>query len=80
MSAYKCGREPAQGAYNHASVIRQMQYLQGHTRIDITKAVSQCTGFTHNPKRSHELALEQIGLYLKGKKSMADVTSDKTPT
>jgi hypothetical protein len=31
-------------------------------------AVSQCARFTHNPKRSHELALEQIGQYLKGTK------------
>jgi hypothetical protein len=56
----ECG-DPPQGTYNYASVIGQLQYLQGHTRINITMAVSQCACFTHNPKRSHELALEQIG-------------------
>ena len=43
-----------------------MQYLQGHSRPDITYAVSQCARFTHSPRRSHEIALERIGQYLKG--------------
>jgi Reverse transcriptase (RNA-dependent DNA polymerase) len=60
------GGEPANGAYNYASVIGMMQYLQGHSRPDITYAVSQCARFIHSPKRSHEIALERIGLYLKG--------------
>jgi hypothetical protein len=63
----KCG-DPPQGTYNYASVIGQLQYLQGHTPINITMAVSPCARFTHNPKCSHELALEQIGQYLKGTK------------
>jgi hypothetical protein len=63
----KCG-DPPQGDHNYASVIGQLQYLQGHTRIDITMAVIQFAHFTHNPKRSQELALEQIGQYLKGRK------------
>ena len=29
-------------------------------------AASQCARYVHNPKRSHELALIQIGRYLKG--------------
>ena len=29
-------------------------------------ATSQCARYVHNPKRSHELALLQIGRYLKG--------------
>jgi hypothetical protein len=60
--------DPPQGTYNYTSVIGQLQYLQGHTRINITMAVSQCARFTHNRKRSHELALEQIGQFLKGTK------------
>ena len=43
-----------------------MQYLQGHTRPDITYAVSSCARHVHGTKRSHELALERIGQYLKG--------------
>ena len=58
--------DPAECSFNYASVIGMMQYLQGHSRPDITMAVSQCSRFTHNPKRSHELALVRIGQYLKG--------------
>ena len=58
--------DPPNGSYNYASVIGMLQYLQGHSRPDITYAVSQCACFVHSPKRSHEEALERIGLYLKG--------------
>ena len=56
---------PVQGKYSYSSVIGMLQYLQGHSRPDITHAVSQCAQFTHNPKRSQEVALEQVGQYLK---------------
>jgi hypothetical protein len=42
-----------------------LQYLQGHSRPDITFAVSQCARFAHSPHPSHEVALERIGQYLK---------------
>ena len=58
--------ELAQGLYNYASVVGMLNYLQGHSRIDITFAVSQVARYVHSPKRSHELALERIGRYLKG--------------
>jgi hypothetical protein len=57
--------DPANGAYNYASVIGMLQYLQGHLRPDIMFAVSQCARFSHSPRRSHEIALERIGQYLK---------------
>jgi hypothetical protein len=57
--------DPANGAYSYASVIGMLQYLQGHSRPDITFVVSQCARFSHSPHRSHEIALEQIGQYLK---------------
>jgi hypothetical protein len=44
-------------------------YLHGHSRPDITFAVSQCARFTHSPRRSHEKAIERIGQYLKGTKN-----------
>ena len=56
--------DPADGKFNYASVIGMLQYLQAHTRPDITMAVSQCARFVHSPKRSHEAALIQIGRYL----------------
>jgi hypothetical protein len=52
--------------YNYASVAGMLQYLQGHSRPDISFAVSQISRYTFGPKRSHELALERIGRYLKG--------------
>jgi hypothetical protein len=33
---------------------------------DITFAVSQCARYVHRTRRSHEIAIERIGLYLKG--------------
>jgi hypothetical protein len=56
----------ATGLYNYASVVGMLSYLQGHSRIDISLAVSQVARFVHNPKQSHEAALERIGRYLKG--------------
>jgi hypothetical protein len=52
--------------YNYASVAGMLQYLQGHSRPDISFAVSQVSRYTFGPKRSHELAIERIGRYLKG--------------
>jgi hypothetical protein len=58
--------ESAHEIYNYASVAGMLQYLQGHSRPDISFAVSQISRYTFGPKRSHELALERIGRYLKG--------------
>ncbi len=58
--------DPPQGTYSYMSVIGMLQYLQGHSRPDITMAVSQCSRYTHSPKVQHEKALERIGQYLKG--------------
>ena len=56
--------DPPNGKYSYPSVIGMLQYLQAHSRPDITMAVSQCARFVHSPKRSHEEALERIGAYL----------------
>ena len=58
--------DPPNGLYNYASVIGMLQYLQGHSRPDITYAVSSAARFVHSPRRSHEIGLERIGQYLKG--------------
>ena len=60
------GGDPPELRYNYASVVGMLQYLQGHSRPDITFAVSQVARYTHNPKKLHEFALERIGQYLKG--------------
>jgi hypothetical protein len=57
--------DPAQSHYSYSSVIGMLQCLQGHSRPDITYAVSQCSRFIHCAKRSHEIALERIGRCLK---------------
>lgn len=41
-------------------------YLAGHSRPDISFAVSQVARFIHGHKRSHEVAIERIGQYLLG--------------
>ena len=58
--------EPPQGMYSYASVVGQLNYLTGHTRSDLGMATSQVARYLHCPRRSHELALEHIGRYLKG--------------
>ena len=41
--------EPALGVYNYASVVGMLNYLQGHSRIDTTFAVSQVARYVHSP-------------------------------
>ena len=48
--------EPPNGTYSYASVINMLGYLHINSRPDITYAVSQCARFTHNTRRSHEIA------------------------
>jgi hypothetical protein len=55
--------------FSYPSVVGQLNYLQGHSRPDITLATSQVARFVHKPKRSHELALIRLGRYLKGTSS-----------
>ena len=43
-----------------------VNYLTGHTCCDLGLASSQVARYVHCPQRSHELALERIGRYLKG--------------
>ena len=57
--------DPGNASYSYPSVVGMLQYLQAHSRPDITMAVSQCARFVHSPKRSHEVALERIGQYLR---------------
>jgi hypothetical protein len=58
--------DPPDAKFNYSSVVGMLQYLQGHSRPDITYAVSQVARFVHSPRRSHEIALERIGQYLRG--------------
>ena len=57
--------EPPTELYSYASVAGMLQYLQLTTRPDISFAVSQVCRYIYSPKRSHEKAMERIGLYLK---------------
>ncbi|KAG7368580.1 reverse transcriptase RNA-dependent DNA polymerase [Nitzschia inconspicua] len=58
--------DPPDGTFNYASVIGMLGYLQSNSRPDIAFAVSSAARFTHHPRRSHEIALQRIGRYLKG--------------
>ena len=58
--------EDAYEEFSYRSIVGQLNYLQGHSRCDIGMATSQVARYVHSPKRSHELALIQIGRYLKG--------------
>jgi len=41
-----------------------LQYLQGHTRLDITFTVSQCSWYMHWHTKMHITAFKRIGRYL----------------
>ena len=57
--------EPATGQFSYSSVVGMLLYLSGHSRPDITYAVNCCARYMFNPRHSHEMALKQIGWYLK---------------
>ena len=42
--------EPAHELYNYASVNGMVQYLQSHSRMDISFSTSQTSRYTFNPK------------------------------
>jgi hypothetical protein len=50
--------DPPNGTYSYSSVVGMLQYLQAHSRPDMSFAVSQCAWFVHQPRCSHEVALE----------------------
>lgn len=58
--------EPFEENFSYQSIIGMLLYLQGHTRPELSFAVSQCARFTFNPKKSHAQALKRIGRYLLG--------------
>ena len=58
--------DPPDAKFKYSSVVGMLQYLQGHSRPDITYAVWQVARFVHSPRRSHKIALERIGQYLRG--------------
>jgi hypothetical protein len=55
----------ASGAFSYSSVVGMLLYLSGHSCPDITFAVNCCARYMFCPKYVHELALKQIGRYLK---------------
>jgi hypothetical protein len=57
---------PASGTLNYASVIGMLLYLTGHSRLDCSFAMNQCSRYTFAPTRKHENALIKISRYLKG--------------
>ena len=57
--------ESCNETFNYARVVGILLYLSGHSRPDITFAVSQCARYCFCPKRPHEEVLKRIGRYLK---------------
>jgi len=53
-------------SWEYPSIIGMLLYLSGNSRPDIAYAVNQCARFTHNPRKSHAIAVKRILRYLKG--------------
>ena len=53
-------------SWEYASIIGILMYLANNTRPDIAHAVHACARYTHNPKKSHAIAVKHILRYLKG--------------
>lgn len=45
---------------------RDMMHYLNHTQPDCAFAIHQCARYTFEPKKSHEVAINRIGRYLKG--------------
>lgn len=54
--------------WGYSSVVGMLNYLANNTRPDISYATHQCARFTHNPKKSHGMAVKHIIRYLSGTK------------
>ena len=56
--------DPVTGAFNYPSVVGMLLYLAGHSRPDISYAVSCAARFCFAPRHSHEVGVKMIGRYL----------------
>jgi len=54
--------------WNYRSVVGMLLYLAGNSRPDIAFAVHQAARFSHDPKKSHGVAVKRIVRYLQGTK------------
>ncbi len=50
--------DPPNVMYSYMSVVGMLQYLQAHSRPDITFAVSQCARYVHWTCRSREIVIK----------------------
>ena len=51
--------------FHYRSMVGQLNYLTSSTRPDIQFATHQCSRFSVDPKRIHEVAVKRIVRYLK---------------
>jgi len=61
--------DPFEESWNYRSVVGQLLYLAGNSRPDIAFAVHQAARFSHDPKKSHGVAVKRIVRYLQGTKT-----------
>ena len=50
----------------YSQIIGSLMYLMNSTRPDIAYAVTRLSRYTHNPDKSHWIALNRVARYLKG--------------
>ena len=64
--------------WDYASVVGMLMFVANNTRADIAYATHQVARFTHNPKKSHGLAIKRLVRYLCGTKDKGMILSPST--
>ena len=67
--------DPCLEDWKYRLVVGMMLYLAGSTRPDVSFTVHQCISFSHNLRRTHEIALKHIVRNLQGSKDKGFIFS-----
>ena len=70
--------DPFEEHWDFRSIIGKLNFLEKSTRPDVAYAVHQCARFSAAPRKSHAMAIRQIGRYLLGTKDKGIILHPKS--